>query len=176
MIKAGFFVFLWFCPEPVRGSQREENFQKTSSKARKKFSTFRPPFLFSFLFFKLVSSTLWPFSCFYLMYASFRSVTAKYGKILTPTRTRNFLLTSMDPEFYATYSLTMYCLLMCYVFLPLFYGRNLVVWPLKWNLYGLSCIVPFFSFVLVGYIECKYGGSLGRPGSSFAKARLVRPR
>ena len=35
------------------------------------------------------------------MYASFRSVTAKNGKILTPTRTGNFLLTSMDPEFYA---------------------------------------------------------------------------
>ena len=32
------------------------------------------------------------------MYASFRSVTAKNGKILTPTRTGNFLLTSMDPE------------------------------------------------------------------------------
>ena len=26
------------------------------------------------------------------------------------------------------------------------------------------------------YTECKYGGSLGRPGSSCAKARLVRPR
>ena len=36
------------------------------------------------------------------MYASFTSVTAKNGKILTPTRTGNFLLTSMDPEFYAT--------------------------------------------------------------------------
>ena len=36
------------------------------------------------------------------MYASFRSVTAKNGKILTPTRTGNFLLTSMDPKFYAT--------------------------------------------------------------------------
>ena len=35
------------------------------------------------------------------MYASFRSVTAKNGKILTPTRTGNFLLTWMDPEFYA---------------------------------------------------------------------------
>ena len=36
------------------------------------------------------------------MYASFRSVTAKNGKMLTPTRTGNFLLTSMDAEFYAT--------------------------------------------------------------------------
>ena len=35
------------------------------------------------------------------MYASFRSVTAKNGKILTPTRTENFSLTSMDWEFYA---------------------------------------------------------------------------
>ena len=26
------------------------------------------------------------------------------------------------------------------------------------------------------YTECKYGGPLGRPGSSCAKARLVRPR
>ena len=36
VIKTGFFVFLWIWPEPVRGSQREENFQKTSLKARKK--------------------------------------------------------------------------------------------------------------------------------------------
>ena len=36
------------------------------------------------------------------MYALFRSVTAKNGKMLTPTRTGNFLLTSMDAEFYAT--------------------------------------------------------------------------
>ena len=99
VIKTGFFVFLWIWPEPVRGSQREENFQKTSLKARKKFSAFRPP---SFLFFKLVSSTPWPFCCFYLMYASFRSVKDKNSKILTPTRTGNFLFTSMDREFYAT--------------------------------------------------------------------------
>ena len=90
MIKTVFFGFLCLWPEPVRGSQREENFQKTSLKARKKFSAFRPP---SFLFFKLVSSTLWPFYCFYLMYASFRSVTTENGKILTPTQTGNFLLT-----------------------------------------------------------------------------------
>ena len=102
MIKTGFFVFLWIWPEPVRGSQREENFQKTSLKARKKFSAFRPP---SFLFFKLVSSTPWPFCCFYIMYASFRSVKDKNSKILTPTRTGNFLLTSMDREFYTTDSL-----------------------------------------------------------------------
>ena len=40
------------------------------------------------------------------MYASFRSVTAKNGKILTPIRTGNFLLTSNGLgilwEFYAT--------------------------------------------------------------------------
>ena len=54
------------------------------------------------LFFKLVSGSLWPFYCFYLMYAEFRSVTAKSGKIPTPTRTGNFLLTWMAPEFYAT--------------------------------------------------------------------------
>ena len=38
----------------------------------------------------------------YLMHASFRSATAKNSKILTPTRTGNFLLTSMHWEFYAT--------------------------------------------------------------------------
>ena len=27
-----------------------------------------------------------------------------------------------------------------------------------------------------GYTECKYGGPLGRPGSSCTKARLVRPQ
>ena len=75
----------------MRGSQREESFQKTSLKAKKNFSAFRPQ---SFLFLKLVSSALWPFYCFYLMYASFGSVTAKNGKILTPTPTGNFLLTS----------------------------------------------------------------------------------
>ena len=85
VIKTGFFVFLWIWPEPVRGSQREENFQKTSLKARKTLSAFRSP---SFLFFKLVSSTFWPF--YYLMYASFRSITAKNGKVLTPTRMGNF--------------------------------------------------------------------------------------
>ena len=53
-------------------------------------------------FFKLVSSSPWPFSCFYLMYASFRSVTDRNSKILAPTRKGNFLLTSMDREFYAT--------------------------------------------------------------------------
>ena len=42
------------------------------------------------------------------MYASFRTVTAKNGKILTPTRTGNFWLTSMVPEFYAT--IINYCL------------------------------------------------------------------
>ena len=35
VIKTGVFVFLWNWPEPVRGSQREEKFQKTSLKARK---------------------------------------------------------------------------------------------------------------------------------------------
>ena len=36
------------------------------------------------------------------MYASFRSVKDKNSKILTPTRTGNFLLTSMEREFYTT--------------------------------------------------------------------------
>ena len=52
VIKTGFFfVCLWIWPEPVRGSQREENLQKTSLKARKKFSAFRPPSFFFFFFF-----------------------------------------------------------------------------------------------------------------------------
>ena len=33
----------------------------------------------------------------------------------------------------------------------------------------------FFCPTLVTYTECKYGGPLGRPGSSCAKARLMRP-
>ena len=40
VIKTGLFVFLWIWPEPVRGSQREENFQKTSLKARKNYPRF----------------------------------------------------------------------------------------------------------------------------------------
>ena len=37
------FAFLWIWSEPVRGRQREENFQETSWKANKNFSTTRPP-------------------------------------------------------------------------------------------------------------------------------------
>ena len=81
VIKTGFFVFLWIWPKPVRGSQHEENFQKTSLKDKK---ILRGRHLF--YFFKLVSSSSWPFCCFYIMYASFRSVTVKNSKILTPTR------------------------------------------------------------------------------------------
>ena len=47
------------------------------------------------------------------MYASFRSVTTKNGKTLTPTRTGDFLLTSMDPEFYATIVTTVLNLFLC---------------------------------------------------------------
>ena len=47
----------------------------------------------------------WPFCCFYLMCALFRSVTAKNGKTLTPTRTGNVLLNSMDWAFYAKFTL-----------------------------------------------------------------------
>ena len=48
LIKTGCFVFTWIWHEPVRGSQREENFQKTSLKAKKEFSAFRLPSLFIF--------------------------------------------------------------------------------------------------------------------------------
>ena len=58
----------------------------------------RTTFIFSNLFPVLLN----PFCCFYLMYPSFRSVTDRNSKILTPTRKGNFLLTSMDREFYAT--------------------------------------------------------------------------
>ena len=47
------------------------------------------------------------------MYASFRSVTTKNGKTLTPTRTGDYLLTSMDPEFYATIVTTVLNLFLC---------------------------------------------------------------
>ena len=47
------------------------------------------------------------------MYASFRSVTTKNGKTLTPTRTGDFLLTSRDPEFYATIVTTVLNLFLC---------------------------------------------------------------
>ena len=83
VIETGFFVFLWIWPKPVRGSQREENFQKTSLKDKKNSPRFGRHL---FYFFKLVSSSPWPFCCFYIMYASFRSVTVKNSKILTPTR------------------------------------------------------------------------------------------
>ena len=72
----------------MRGGQREKNFQKTSWKlSQKNSSAMRPP---SFLFFKLVSSSLGPFYCFHLVYASFRNVTAKNSKTLTPTQTGIF--------------------------------------------------------------------------------------
>ena len=93
------FVFLWIWPKPVRGRQREENVQKTSWKpSQNKFLRDAAAIL---PIFKLVSSSLRPFCCFHLIYASFRSVTAKNGKTLTPTRTGIFLLTSKDWVFYA---------------------------------------------------------------------------
>ena len=49
-------------------------------------------------FFKLVSSSSWPFCCFYLMYASFRSVTDRNSKILTPTRKGNFFVDLNGPR------------------------------------------------------------------------------
>ena len=39
---------------------------------------------------------------------------------------------------------------------------------------NLECMILFVRSKV--YTECKYGGSLGRPGSTCAKARLVRPR
>ena len=64
-IKTGCLVSLWVWPDLVMGRQWEQNFQKKSWKAKKISQQLRPP---SFLFFKLVSSTLWPFCCFYLMF------------------------------------------------------------------------------------------------------------
>ena len=43
----------------------------------------------------------------------------------------------------------------------------------KWRHHDITTIVKDY---LCLYTECKYGGSLGRPGSSCTKARLVRPR
>ena len=93
-------MFLWIWPEPVRGSQREENLQKMSLKAQKNSPCFGRQLFYFFILSS--SSSPWPFCCFYLTYASFRTVTDKNSKILTPTRTGTFLLTSMDREFYAT--------------------------------------------------------------------------
>ena len=39
---------------------------------------------------------------------------------------------------------------------------------------GSRCAIVFHSCYTWLYTECKYGGPLGRPGSSCAKARLVR--
>ena len=57
------------------------------------------------------------------MYASFRSVTTKNGKTLTPTRTGDFLLTLMDPEFYATIPATIVTTVLN-LFLCLNYNRK----------------------------------------------------
>ena len=93
--KLGFLFSFEFDLNPW-GVASEKN---TSLKAQKNYPRFGRHL---FYFFKLVSSSPWPFCCFYLMYASFRSVTDKNSKILIPTRTGNFLLTSMDREFYTT--------------------------------------------------------------------------
>ena len=93
--KLGFLFSFEFDLNPW-GVASEKN---TSLKAQKNYPRFGRHL---FYFFKLVSSSPWPFCCFYLMYASFRSVTDKNRKILTPTRTGHFLLTSMDRHFYAT--------------------------------------------------------------------------
>ena len=88
--------------QPLRGSQREENFQKTSWKlSQNKFLRDAAAIL---PIIKLVSSTFRPFCCFHLMYASFRSATAKNGKTQTPARTGIFWLTSMDWVFYAMFT------------------------------------------------------------------------
>lgn len=100
VINTGLFVFLWIWPKPVRGSQREENLQKTSLKAKKNSPRFGSNLYY---FFKLVSSSPWTFCCFYLMYPSFRSVMDKISKVLTPTWTGNVLFTLMDREFYTTF-------------------------------------------------------------------------
>ena len=45
----------------MRGSQREENFQKTSLKAKKEFSAFRPPSFYIFQTFFMYSLTVLSF-------------------------------------------------------------------------------------------------------------------
>ena len=93
VIKNGFFVFLWIWPEPVRSSQREENAQKTSLKAK----TNSPRFGRHHFYFKLVSSTPWSFCCFYVMYASFRSVTDKKKQNTNPHPDRKFFVDLNGP-------------------------------------------------------------------------------
>ena len=67
VIKTGFFVFHWMWPKPVRGSQREENSQKTSLKAEKNSPRFgRHLFYFSKLVFQFSLTVLLflPHVCF----------------------------------------------------------------------------------------------------------------
>ena len=63
-VVVGLFCFVLFSfgwPEPVRGRQCEETFQKSSWSQKKK--NFPRLGRLLFLIFKLVSSTLWPFCC-----------------------------------------------------------------------------------------------------------------
>ena len=55
-----FVLFSFGWPEPVKGRQCEETFQKSSWSQKKNFSRLGR---LLFLIFKLVSSTLWPFCC-----------------------------------------------------------------------------------------------------------------
>ena len=78
VIKTVFFVFPCIWPEPVRGSQRKENFQKTSLKARKNSPRFgRHLFYFSNLFPVLFDSFIVFTSCMLHSEVS-RLKTAKY--------------------------------------------------------------------------------------------------
>ena len=80
----------------MRGRNREKTFQKKPWKAKKNFSETRPP---SFLFFNLFPVVFDRFVVFTSCMLHLQ-VSAKKDKTLTPTWTGNFLLTSMDWEFY----------------------------------------------------------------------------
>ena len=70
------FCFLWIKSEQIRDWQGKENFQKTPWKAITQSLSDSSAIFVS----QLVSSTLWPFCRFYVMYASFESAKAEAEK------------------------------------------------------------------------------------------------
>ena len=81
-----FFVFLWIWPEPMRGRQRK----KISRKRLWKPNKFLPELGRHLFYFQTCFRYFIQVCCFYLVYPSLRSVKAKKGKTLTPTRTEVF--------------------------------------------------------------------------------------
>ena len=96
------FIFRFFCyflaPKSWSGMVIILLWKFPEKRLWKPKKIFRVSAAIIFIFFKLVSSSPWPFCCSYLMYASFRSVTDENSKILTPTRTGNFFVDLNGPR------------------------------------------------------------------------------